>query len=98
MFKQTSTYRYAVSLSLMLIFSGCATTNSTGNRVSSDPLEPMNRAVFRFNDELDKVVIQPVARAYRAVLPTGLRNVVSNVFSNIGEVFNIANNLLQENQ
>lgn len=95
MFKQTSTYRYAAWLSLVAIFSGCAATSATNNHVLSDPLEPMNRAVFRFNDELDKIVIQPVARAYRAVLPTGLRNVVSNVFSNVGEVFNIANNLLQ---
>ena len=101
MFKQTSTYRYVAWLSLAAIFSGCAatsstnTTNGTNNHVLSDPLEPMNRAVFRFNDRLDKIVMQPVARAYRAVLPTGLRNVISNVFSNVGEVFNVANNLLQ---
>lgn len=95
MFKQTSTYRYLVWLSLMAIFSGCATTNNTNNPVASDPLEPMNRAVFRFNDEIDKVVMQPVARAYRAILPTGLRNIIGNVFSNVGEVFNVANNLLQ---
>lgn len=71
---------------------GCATTN-THNPV--DPLEPFNRTMFQFNESVDRAVFKPTAQAYRAVIPKGVRTVLGNVFSNIGEIFNIANNLLQ---
>ena len=71
---------------------GCATTN-TRNPV--DPVEPFNRTMFQFNESVDRVVLKPTSEAYRAVIPKGIRTIIGNVFSNIGEVFNIANNLLQ---
>jgi phospholipid-binding lipoprotein MlaA len=71
---------------------GCATTN-TRNPV--DPIEPFNRVIFQFNESVDRAVFKPTAQAYRAVVPKGVRTILGNVFSNIGEIFNIANNLLQ---
>lgn len=71
---------------------GCATTN-THNPV--DPIEPFNRAMFQFNESVDRAVLKPTAQAYRVVIPKGVRTVIGNIFSNMGEVFNIANNLLQ---
>ncbi len=76
-------------MSLMLL-NGCA---STGN--ARDPIEPVNRAIYHFNDGLDKAVLKPVAEAYREVLPQFVRTGVSNFFSNINDVLIALNNLLQ---
>ena len=60
-----------------------------------DPWESINRPIFRFNDTLDTYALKPVARGYQSVTPQFLEDGVHNVFSNIGEVGNLANNLLQ---
>lgn len=72
------------------ILVGCATVSD-----SRDPYEPFNRAVYHFNDGVDRAVLRPVARAYRAVLPSFVRESVGNVFSNIGDVRNALNDTLQ---
>ena len=43
-----------------------------------DPLQPFNRAMFTFNDVVDRVVFRPLAVGYRAVLPQPVRNGVNN--------------------
>ncbi|WP_437880489.1 MlaA family lipoprotein [Pseudomonas sp. LRF_L74] len=60
-----------------------------------DPWESFNRPVFRFNDTVDTYALKPVAKGYQAVTPQFLEDGVHNVFSNIGDVGNLANNLLQ---
>lgn len=60
-----------------------------------DPLEPMNRAIFTFNDTLDRAVVKPVAQAYVDVVPRLVRAGVSNVFGNLSDAFSAINNLLQ---
>jgi len=77
---------------LLLIFSmgGCATGSDP-----RDPLEPLNRAVYQFNDGVDRAVLKPVAQAYQAVIPQFIRSSVSNFFSNINDVIVGLNNLLQ---
>jgi len=72
------------------VLSGCATTGSP-----RDPLQPLNRAIFGFNETFDQVLMKPVAQGYRAVLPEMVRNGVTNFFSNIEDVWIAANNLLQ---
>ncbi len=82
----------ALVLSVLLPFfllGGCATTSPR------DPLEPMNRAIYSFNDGVDNVLFRPVAEGYRAVLPAFVRTGVSNVFANINDVLIALNNLLQ---
>ena len=69
---------------------GCA---STGN--PNDPLEGYNRAMFSFNEQLDKAVVKPVAQVYEAVLPQPARTGVGNVFSNLADPWIALNNLLQ---
>lgn len=61
----------------------------------SDPLEPLNRAIFRFNYEFDTYVYLPVVNAYRFVTPRFVRTGVSNFFNNLLEVTNAGNGLLQ---
>ncbi|VXC65072.1 Phospholipid-binding lipoprotein MlaA [Pseudomonas sp. 8Z] len=60
-----------------------------------DPWEGFNRTIFRFNDTLDTYALKPVAQGYQAVTPQFLEDGVHNVFGNIGDVGNLANNLLQ---
>ncbi|MFD1383610.1 VacJ family lipoprotein [Rhodanobacter aciditrophus] len=60
-----------------------------------DPWEGFNRAVFEFNDTLDRYALKPAAEGYQAVTPTPVQKGVSNFFSNLGEIPNMANNLLQ---
>ncbi len=61
----------------------------------SDPLEPMNRAIFRFNYEFDTYIYLPVVNAYRFVTPKFFRTGVSNFFNNLLEITNAGNGLLQ---
>jgi len=78
--------------SAALLCTGCA----TGPQASpEDPLEPMNRVVFKVNDKVDTYVAQPIAKGYRAVTPTPVRSAVTNFFANMGDVGNTVNNMLQ---
>lgn len=61
----------------------------------NDPLEPVNRAIFNFNDALDRAVLKPVAQGYVNVVPSLIRRGVSNVFGNISDAFSALNNALQ---
>ena len=70
---------------------GCATTGGNPN----DPLEPYNRAMFRFNDGVDKAIVQPVASGYKAVMPEFARTGVTNFFGNLGDIWIGINNILQ---
>lgn len=79
-------------LALLAALAGCA---STAERDARDPFEPLNRTVYRFNDKVDQVVAQPVARTYRRVVPGEIRDRVRNFFGNIGDFFIGVNNFLQ---
>ncbi len=87
------TIRNTLFILAAVMLTGCATTSGTAN--PKDPLEPFNRSMFAFNDGLDKVVIKPVVTVYTSVFPDFFRTGVSNFFSNIGDVWIGANNLLQ---
>ena len=77
---------------LVAMASGCATGPERDPR---DPLEPMNRAVYKFNDTFDDAIAKPVATVYRDVLHVEIRTRVSNFFSNFQDIFIGVNNLLQ---
>ncbi|HLP81966.1 MAG TPA: VacJ family lipoprotein, partial [Nitrosomonas sp.] len=63
----------------------------------SDPLEPMNRAVFNFNEMVDNNVLEPAARGYKWVMPDPLELMVGNFFSNLNDVVVLSNSILQLN-
>jgi phospholipid-binding lipoprotein MlaA len=60
-----------------------------------DPWEPMNRAVFSFNESVDDYVLKPVAKGYKWVVPDPVEVAVGNVFSNFNDIPVTLNNLLQ---
>ena len=84
-----------MTLSLVIFFlifiSGCSTMSTSKN----DPLEPMNRAIFGFNEIVDDNILKPVAKTYKYITPDPIETGVSNFFSNVGEVSTIANDVLQ---
>jgi phospholipid-binding lipoprotein MlaA len=64
---------------------GCATAQRP------DPLEPLNRKVFAFNEGL----LKPTATAYQAVVPRPVRTAATNFFNNIYDVWSAANLFMQ---
>jgi len=74
---------------IMLFVTGCATQGK------KDPLESMNRRVFKFNDAADRAVLKPVATAYRTITPTLVQRGFSNFFNNLGTLTTVVNDLLQ---
>lgn len=74
-------------------FSGAATAQA--DKYVHDPLETFNRAIYRFNVEVDNLVLKPVTNAYTRIFPEPARNCVSNVFGNISDIGTSLNNALQ---
>lgn len=60
-----------------------------------DPLESWNRRVYHFNYRFDQWVFLPVVDGYRYITPSFVRTGVGNFFSNLGDVPNLLNSLLQ---
>lgn len=82
-----------ISLTLAaLLLAGCAHRPADD---PADPLEPVNRVVFKFNETADKYAFRPLAQAYVKVTPAPARTGVNNFFDNINEPRNIINALLQ---
>ncbi len=60
-----------------------------------DPLQPMNRAFFHFNDKLYMWVVKPGGKGYAKIVPRPARRCVSRFFTNVKYPVNFVNNLLQ---
>jgi phospholipid-binding lipoprotein MlaA len=84
--------RRAAAVALTLSLAGCATT---GARDPADPLQPMNRGVYRFNDSLDRAALRPVAVAYHEHTPSWFQTGVGNFFTNLSYPGTAVNDLLQ---
>ena len=80
--------RTIILLAVLTGLSGCATTNK-------DPLEGLNRGVYKFNDVTDRYALRPVAQVYKSVAPSPVRSGITNFFSNLGTLTTIVNDLLQ---
>jgi phospholipid-binding lipoprotein MlaA len=61
----------------------------------SDPLEPVNRVIFQFNDKLYFWVLKPAAQGYNVVFREDIRQCIANFFSNLLTPVRLANCLLQ---
>ncbi len=81
---------------LPLVFScasflaGCATGPDP-----RDPYEGFNRKVFSFNERVDKIVLKPVAKGYKKVVPRFARTGATNFFNNLGMVVTTVNDAIQ---
>ena len=59
-----------------------------------DCFETVNRGMFAFNQALDNVIFEPVAKGYRYI-PSPIRTGTSNTLNNLSNLITIPNNLLQ---
>jgi phospholipid-binding lipoprotein MlaA len=62
---------------------------------TNDPYENTNRAIFGFNQSVDRAVLVPVANAYRAVIPDPFRDMIHDFLQNLNSPIIFANDVLQ---
>ncbi|HML10420.1 MAG TPA: VacJ family lipoprotein [Stellaceae bacterium] len=62
---------------------------------ANDPLEPLNRKTFAFNQVLDKLLLKPAAQTYVAVFPGDARKAIHHMLDNMKEPTLFFNNVLQ---
>jgi phospholipid-binding lipoprotein MlaA len=84
---------FICGLSLAMALTGCATTSPTQEK--TDPWIGWNQGALSFNDNIDKVILKPVAKGYQWITPTLINEGVTNFFSNIKDVGVTINDLLQ---
>ncbi|MGN4190092.1 MlaA family lipoprotein [Burkholderia gladioli] len=90
---QTMRLRNTVlAVAAVAAMSGCATVQTP---TKGDPFEGFNRTMYKFNDTVDTYALKPVAKGYQWAVPQPVRDSVTNFFSNIGDVYIAANNLVQ---
>ncbi len=75
-----------------LTLSGCASFRAAA---PGDPLEPVNRCVYSFNNTFDHYLLKPIAKGYDAAVPNLVKRGVSNVFQNAADVQSVVSDALQ---
>ncbi len=84
------------------LFSGCAVFDSTSAYLKDEPYEPNvldpfeteNRAIYAFNDTVDRAVLKPTAELYRDYTPEPVQGCVSNIFSNLKEPIRVVSHAI----
>ncbi len=61
----------------------------------SDPYEKVNRKIFAFNSFLDYVLLRPVAKSYKILIPDFTKDKIGNFIDNLGVPVTVVNNILQ---
>ena len=79
---------------------GCASSSGPEIRTRQgtlvhDPLEPVNRKIFWFNDQLDRFVLEPVATGWDWALPDPAQRGIKRFFTNLLFPQFLLNDLLQ---
>ena len=81
-----------LTLTLSMMASSLVLSEETEH---NDRLENLNRTAFVFNETLDNIFLKPAAKIYKAAVPDPLEKGIVNVFSNLNEITNVFNDLLQ---
>lgn len=82
----------SVAVLAVMLMSGCA---SVAPSHPADPLESINRPIFRFNEKLDDWALKPAATGYVKVVPSPVRSGVKNFLGNIEDAWSFVNSALQ---
>jgi phospholipid-binding lipoprotein MlaA len=92
----------ALVVAFALLAGGCATPPPADDpealaefRENNDPAEPFNRAMLGAHQAIDRAVLAPVARGYRAVVPQPVRTGIRNVLGNLRTPVILVNDMLQ---
>ena len=94
--------KITIVLFLSIFFSVAANAGTDGENSLSknkpesvkDCFETVNRGIFAFNQFLDGVIFEPVARGYRYI-PSPIRTGTGNAVNNLSNLVTVPNNLLQ---
>lgn len=81
-----------ILLLVVLALTGCAHMPPDD---PADPLETVNRGIYKVNKTADTYVLRPVAKTYVTWTPTEIRGWTSNFMSNLFYPTTIVNDLLQ---
>jgi phospholipid-binding lipoprotein MlaA len=84
-------------LVLTLVFFTISMSANAQTATHSDPMEGWNRAVFSFNRGFDDLLLKPVARGYKVIVPKRAQVGLRNATSNLREPLNFINSVLQGN-
>lgn len=79
----------------MSLIAGTALIPLAAQAADDDPWEDVNRVIYRFNDTLDTYTLKPLAKGYQFITPQFLEDGIHNMFRNIGDIGNFANDVLQ---
>ncbi|MGE4061911.1 MAG: VacJ family lipoprotein [Rhodospirillaceae bacterium] len=97
-----SPFRLLALLLVCALVGGCATRPPASDAMAlaayeeaNDPLEPFNRAMFKTDQALDKVLVRPVVKGYQAVVPEGGRRSVGNFLRNVRSPITFVHDVLQ---
>ncbi len=96
-------YTFLAIAVLGLAMVGCTTSSSGPGEFPgevaevefNDPLEEVNRSIFRFNQVVDEVVLVPVAKTYRTAVPPPMRASVFDFLRNLNSPVIFAHDVLQ---
>ena len=87
-----------------IVLGGCATQRPPGAESASseptvahdpDPLEPMNRGIFAFNEALDRYLLKPASTAWDFVVPKFAQTALDNFYVHLNMPVVLANDILQ---
>lgn len=88
--------RWNDRLAQLCILAGVSMLPFAANAATEDdPWEGVNRVIFKFNDTIDKYALKPIAQGYQFITPQFLEDGIHNMYRNIGDVRNLANDVLQ---
>ncbi len=88
--------RWSNRLARLCMYAGVLLAPFAAQAASEDdPWESVNRPIFTFNDTLDTYALKPLAQGYQFITPTFLSDGIHNMFRNIGDIGNLANDILQ---
>lgn len=92
--------RLTLVLAASVILAGCATPPADPAaraqfEANHDPLEPLNRKTFAFNQFVDRTLVKPIAKGYIRAVPQGGRDGLRHFLDNLNEPVVFANTLLQ---
>ena len=85
----------AIIILLSLLVTACATRNATEQEETPDPIERVNRGIYRFNTYADTWVLRPIAKGYEWVFPPLMRTGFNNFFENLNTPVDALNAFLQ---
>ena len=78
----------------IFVLGGCLFLASVANASEKECFEKVSRGIFKFNQGIDNIVLEPVAKVYNK-LPEPVKNGTGNFTSNIATLLSIPNHLLQ---